>query len=393
MSPGDTDQPGVPDGLVRLSGDALAALAGLGRDDGAPPHQEALAELAGVGATDAAGRVTPPWRPIADTLAAPVGRVRLLQREGTRARRADGWVAAAAAVLAVRDGDRGRVLTAVPGGELPALLARLVELAPRSGPPADGPLRLSREQLAATVGGSPPVASSSPPAAEPLRRWRAQWRVAVAWDSGTGGVARDGCDVIDTPEGLWLVEPAGDDEVVCGPATPELVWRRLLSLLPAPEPQPAVTGWRPCRRPELGLRLDVPEAWPVARSRPGWFAVAEPRPAAPGGVPTTAQVGLAPPATDDPAAGADAALAGLRRDLPDVWLLDTADDELAGRPARRHLYHHRADGGAGVVTVAWAACELDEPTYVAVGTSATPRFLTELDHLIGVAASVGVTDR
>lgn len=51
------------------------------------------------------------------------------------------------------------------------------------------------------------------------------------------------------------------------------------------------------------------------------------------------------------------------------------------------------DDGAGVVTVAWAACEPHEPTYVAVGTSATPRFLTELDHLTGVVASVGVIGR
>lgn len=98
--------PTAPAEPVRLSGGALAALAALARDGGAAAVAPAVrAELDELGATDAAGRVAPSWFPLADALAAPVGRVRLLQRSGTRTRRTDGWIAPGAAVLAVGGGD------------------------------------------------------------------------------------------------------------------------------------------------------------------------------------------------------------------------------------------------------------------------------------------------
>lgn len=43
------------------------------------------------------------------------------------------------------------------------------------------------------------------------------------------------------------------------------------------------------------------------------------------------------------------------------------------------------------MTVAWAAVGPDGLTHVAVGSSATPRFLSELAHLTGVAASLRAT--
>lgn len=183
--------------------------------------------------------------------------------------------------------------------------------------------------------------------------------------------------------GLWLAEPAGDQEVVCGPATPALVWRRLLALLPGPVREPAAGGWRPCRRPELGLAVDVPESWRTSPSPPGWFTVTQPEDETAGSSPASARLGVMGAARG----GADAVLADVRRDLADVWLIDTADDELAGRPARRHLYHHVVEG-SGVVAVAWAATGPRQVTHLAVCSSAVGRFLTELDRLTGVAASV-----
>lgn len=386
LEPGGAAEP------VRLSGEALAALAALARDGGGAAVAPAVrAELDELGATDAAGRVAPSWFPVADALAAPVGRVRLLQRRGTRTRRTDGWIAPGAAVLAVGGEGGHALIAAAPGGELPALLARLVALGPRSGPPGREPVRLSRAELAAVIGHSQPVGSpTAGPQARSLWDWRAQWRASVAWRVDADTVVRDGCDVLDTPEGLWLVEPVDDDDVVCGPATPELVWRRLLSLLPSAPEGPATGGWRTCQRPELGLCVDVPASWRSVASRPGWFAVREPDAEGGGGVPTTVEVGLVPPAADSRAAGAEETLTAFQRDLTEVWLLDTADDELAGRPARRHLYHHVVDGVV-VVTVAWAAVGPDGLTHVAIGSSATARFLSELAHLTGVAASLRAT--
>lgn len=362
---------------MRLSWEAIVALGRLGA--GRALHGVPVAgdgELAAAGIT--LGRlVTAGWQPMARTLAHPVGRARLVQRTCRGVRRTVGWIGPEATVLATADPDGRYVVAAVPGADvLPLLVARLTGLGPRPRPPVDAePLEVARGAIGRVLEAG---AAEAGPGARLASRWREQWRVAVAWRTADGTAARDGCDVVDADAGLWLVEPAGFDRLALGPVGADVVWRRLLGLVPSVEARPPA-GWRTCRLPELGAVVDLPSTWRLRPSRVGFVAA----PAAGAGPPGSMVLRVHAPAVDP-----DAALRHARRSRAAPQLIDVADDALGGRPARRHLYHHGL-GDEATASVAWA--NAGKPAWTLEGAAPPGRFLEALETFARIAASLGPT--
>jgi hypothetical protein len=96
-------------------------------------------------------------------------------------------------------------------------VARLVELGPRPRP-AREPLRAAPPDLAKALAGGAAL-----PGLPPVDR---HWELELASESDEplGSI-----EVLDTAEGLWLVEAEGA-EVVLRPSDPTAVWRRLAAL-------------------------------------------------------------------------------------------------------------------------------------------------------------------
>ena len=187
-------------------------------------------ELEAAGATTG-GRPHPALEPAVAAMRSPVCDVRMQRGE----RRAHGWADAHVATLLV-PADAGRMrMTVVPTAFLPDALARLNDLTPRPRVERGVELRLTPGQLASVLAGAPDGGIDDDDAANALRSIaatkREHWRVDVAWEPADDAPATRGVEVIDTDDGLWLIQP-GDDDVAVWPTTPTVVFRLLCGLLP-----------------------------------------------------------------------------------------------------------------------------------------------------------------
>jgi hypothetical protein len=187
-------------------------------------------ELEAAGATTD-GRLHPALEPAVTAMRAPVCDVRMQRGE----RQGHGWVDAQVAALLV-PADEGRMrMTVLPTAFLPDALARLNDLAPRPRVKRAVELHLTPAQLAVVLAGSPDAGSDDDDAADALRSIaatkREHWRVDVTWEPAEDADATRGVEVIDTDDGLWLIQ-ARDDDVAVWPTTPTVVFRLLCGLLP-----------------------------------------------------------------------------------------------------------------------------------------------------------------
>lgn len=160
-----------------------------------------------------------------------------------------GWLLGEhAGLLDGEPGGRQR-FQAVPAEALPARIARVVELGPRSGEPIprqigdttrrviDGVLsaHLPLHRLALErVGDQMP---------EQLAAWRAAfrdprtcaWHAELVWVRPDGHRRGAGVIAIDTPQGLLVATPLAGKRIALSPTTSTDVWRRLLRMLPSPD--------------------------------------------------------------------------------------------------------------------------------------------------------------
>ena len=125
-----------------------------------------------------------------------------------------GWASYGAAALLLperEDGDGRRVLLAVHPTVLPAALAQLVDLGPRSAP----------EDAAPVVYG--------PDAIPDVQR---HWRLEAAWRLDDGSTGGDGLEVLDAAAGLWMLTTGEEGgQAIAWPVTPTLVWRHLVRIV------------------------------------------------------------------------------------------------------------------------------------------------------------------
>lgn len=224
--------------LDRAAFDTLVAVAS-GQDGEA-------AELQAAGVLDEQGSPAEALRAGLRAVIDPVCRleVRIQHADGQREAH-QGWVAGhAAALLLATDGELWELVSVHPSF-LPEALARLVGLGP--GPRLEGavPVRLTVQTVNQLTGSDPQARST---AAEHLRRAaadtdqqataqslgsgvRRRWEAVVTWPPAAGAAGRRALHVLDTPAGLWLLEPAGAG-LLAWPTTPTTAWRALTTLLP-----------------------------------------------------------------------------------------------------------------------------------------------------------------
>lgn len=197
-----------------------------------------------------AGRPHPALETGLKALNEPVCRLEVALRASTGERLSgSGWVAAEAAALLMDLPDDGmRELITVHPTFLPAGLARVVRLGPRTRIDSE-PLRLSSGDFDALLDGDPTTrartaddvggAGVDPDTGAAVRELASgpwcRWRVDVSWSPAPGGPGERGLSVLDTPDaGLWWVDQA-DGSTVLWPCNPTAVWRGLTVLLPADE--------------------------------------------------------------------------------------------------------------------------------------------------------------
>lgn len=142
------------------------------------------------------------------------------------------WIdSRSAALLVPRGAGRGE-LWMLGAGAVPAAVAGILQLGPRS--PAKTGARLPAASLAAMLAGSndrvPVRTPVDPWVREALAGLAAHWRVDSRWASEHPPVRRS-VEAIDCAEGLWLVIPDGPD-LVLEPAVTSELWRRLAALFP-----------------------------------------------------------------------------------------------------------------------------------------------------------------
>lgn len=122
-----------------------------------------------------------------------------------------GWVGyESAALLRAPEEDGTRRLLQLHPTLLPEALARLVDLGPR--PRADDASRVPFDEHA-------------------FAGIRRRWSLSAGWtlEDGTEGAA--GLDVLDTDEGLWVLDQPDGEEPTALPVTPTFVWRHIVRLL------------------------------------------------------------------------------------------------------------------------------------------------------------------
>lgn len=122
-----------------------------------------------------------------------------------------GWLSREVGALLLPAGEDGlcRFLHLHPS-LLPESLARLVDLSPR--PPAPGAEPVPYEEAA-------------------LAGVRGRWQLSAAWTLSDGRNSGGRLQVLDTDEGMWLLRPGDDKQLVAWPAAPTLVWRLIIRLI------------------------------------------------------------------------------------------------------------------------------------------------------------------
>jgi hypothetical protein len=247
--------------LDRAAFDRLVAWAA-GRLAEAPPG------LRAAGLVDEHERLHPYLSDRVDAIVDPVCRVIIRTQDANgRQRSHDGWVAGTAAslLLAHNGGDDRCELAGLHPTFLPEAVARLVGLGPRPRLTDVVPVLLSPTVLDDLTDPDPErraaasdwLRSTAPGATEQTAaealgtRILSRWEAVVTWDAQRRrSPGRRGLHVIDTPAGLWLVEPVGSN-LLASPTTPSVVWRLLTTLLPRDDELDFPSGGRQAERPTL----------------------------------------------------------------------------------------------------------------------------------------------
>jgi hypothetical protein len=172
----------------------------------------ALADLRAAGVVRE-GRLPESLARVAALVAAPSAHLELA-RGGSAAR---GWIAPAGAALLVPRGEELLELVAVAPHFLPELLARLVELGPRTASQRS-PRTLSPGELAQAIART---ASSTLPVL------RDHWSVELR-PASTGAPER--LEALDSEDGWWELRPAGG-VVLVAPVSASQLWRGLVRLV------------------------------------------------------------------------------------------------------------------------------------------------------------------
>jgi hypothetical protein len=133
-------------------------------------------------------------------------------------RRCLGWIEGTDAFLMVPREQSLVELVPLSLPFLPDALARLVELGPRPRPNRET-LRAATNDLAVALAGGAALPGLAPIAHH--------WELAM---TGKGGEALRSIEVLDTADGLWLVESQGT-EVAIRPTDATATWRRLTALV------------------------------------------------------------------------------------------------------------------------------------------------------------------
>lgn len=224
----------VDSGQLRLDRPTFQRLADWFTAPGGRGGAESVpAELRDAGVLDERDQLHPALAPGLAAVADPMCRLAVRMRDGSgRTERGDGWVGGDAAALLLDLPDGRCEFGIVHPTFLPVMLARVVGLGPRP--------RLGGEPRQATVDQldqltDPDPASRSTAAARlsapGLAELRSDWQLQAAWQPAEGSSGIRAFRVLDTPAGLWLVEPH-EHRPMLFPTTPSAVWRRLVRLLP-----------------------------------------------------------------------------------------------------------------------------------------------------------------
>lgn len=187
-----------------------------------PPGPErgaaAPAPLSAAGAVDPGGELA---APIELALRAVVGAICRLTIEIRRpgeptaaVEQGSGWVNGDAATLLLPLPDGRYELGMVHPSFLPAMLLRVLQVGPRPRLGASGPLSVDPAQL------------------DQLTSGNRDWRVRATWRPARDSAGVRAIRVLDTADGLWLVE-SDQRGAVLFPTTATAVFRALVGLLPA----------------------------------------------------------------------------------------------------------------------------------------------------------------
>lgn len=142
-----------------------------------------------------------------------------------------GWVTGDAATLLLPLPDGRHELGLVHPTFLPAMLLRVVELGPRPRLATPAPVSAELTQLDQLTGADPAARTAAATTLLGTARPRRDWQIRATWRPSAGSTGVRVVRVLDTDDGLWLVE-ASQREAVLFPTTPTAVFRALVRLLP-----------------------------------------------------------------------------------------------------------------------------------------------------------------
>lgn len=203
------------------------------RGDADPGTTAGLDSLREAGVLQPGDRVHPVLDPGLAAVADPICRLVVHLRDGQgRDERGDAWVGGDLVALLLDLPDGLCEFGTVHPTFLPVMLARIVELGPR--PRLSGePVPATPELLDRLTDPDPAQrAAAARPLAHPsLAQVRRDWRAQASWHPAQGSAGVRALRILDTPDGLWLVEPHAERAVLF-PTTPTAVWRELTRLLP-----------------------------------------------------------------------------------------------------------------------------------------------------------------
>ncbi len=183
--------------------------------------------------------IDPPLAPVAQALAQPVIRQHLVvRRPAQSALTVDVWITGDVGVLLLPLPDDAVDVIAVPPPAVPGFVARLARLGPRQqvlpAPVAVATRALSDRASAdsGTRARAMPVGVDVLDDALTGDDWAA-WTLEIGWTDHRGRQVGEALHVLDTTEGLFVLEPEADDTLVV-PVEAREVWRLLTGTLSSP---------------------------------------------------------------------------------------------------------------------------------------------------------------
>lgn len=218
---------------LRLSVAEFTALHGWAHGSGDDVESLASLRHAGVMHEDV---IDPPLAPVAQALAHPVLRQHLVvRRPAQSALTVDVWITGDVGVLLLPLPDDAVDVIAVPPPAVPGFLARLTHLGPRQQV-LPAPVTVATRDLSdLTSAESGTRARARPVDVEALDEaltgddWAA-WTLERAWVDQRGRHTGEAMHVLDSAQGLFVLEP-GPDETLVVPVEAREVWRLLTATL------------------------------------------------------------------------------------------------------------------------------------------------------------------